>query len=141
MLNMLISSFLLMEESIEVHKKVEMSYNSESGELLMNVENTQAQYNSIINELEIDPRIVDIGSLQINAQGVRIHFSSPVICKSDGEEFETKMLGVRFDGLKVDDSNQDFSVLKRHLFGEQWHDAVERQRSRIENRKKRLREL
>ena len=131
----------MMEESIESIQNVDIEYNSTSGELKMNVENSPTQFNSLINELEIYPRIVEIGSLKINKGGILVKFTSPVICKSNGDEYETKMLGVRFDGKIPDDSNEDFSVLKSHMFSEKWQLGVERQREKMENRRKRLREI
>ncbi|MEA3458745.1 MAG: hypothetical protein U9R21_08735 [Candidatus Thermoplasmatota archaeon] len=125
-----------MQNEHQFEKTMNLKYLSSSGELKMNFESDDADFHSSLNELEIDPRIVNIGFLKINRDGTQIEFSSPILCKTDGEHFETQMMGVKFEGKKPDSLLKKMPNIQKKLFGGEWERAVEKQKERIENGRK-----
>ena len=132
----LIITIIQMNDLYKFERTMNIEYSSQSGNLKMNLEGGANNFYSFLNELEVSPNIVNIGSLKINRIGVHIELSAPVLCETDGEKFETKMLGVKFEGVKPDSLLKKIPGITKGLFGEKWERAVERQRKRIEERRK-----
>lgn len=127
-----------MEDGQRFEKKMEMEYSSNSGTLQVNAEHDSEMFQANANELELDPNLVDIQSMKINRKGVIVNFSAMALCETDGEQFVTKMYGVTMDGKSPDSFFNEIHSLKSHMFGEKWEESVERQRNRMEKRRKKI---
>ncbi|RLF57457.1 MAG: hypothetical protein DRN27_07765, partial [Thermoplasmata archaeon] len=101
-----------MKDGERFEKKMEMEYSSNSGTLQVNAEQNSTMFQAETQELELDPRFVDIRSMKVNRNGVIVNFSSMVLCETDGEQFITKMYGVKMDGKSPDSFFNQIPSLK-----------------------------
>ena len=129
-----------MDGKTHFERKMNMEYESNNGNLKLNIQDNEENFYSSLREIEIDPRIAVIGSCEIDRTGARVKFSSPLLCSTDGEIFDVKLLGVKFEGDKPDTLIDGMSQLKQHIFGDDWLKAVERQKKRMEERRKLIHE-
>jgi len=117
-------------------KKMEMEYSSNSGTPQVNTEQNSTMFQGDTQELELDPRFVDIRFIKINRNGVIVNFSSMVFCEKEGEQSVTKMYGVTKKGKIPDSFINQLHCIKDNIYGEKRKKTVERQRDRNEKRRK-----
>jgi len=127
-----------MDGKEQIEGEMEVEFHSQSGKICMQVSDTNAPYQSNINEMEIDPLIVDIKSLKINRNGTEIKFISPLLVSTDGEIINTNMLGFKVNGETPNKFFDDVDSFHAHNFSKEWFSLVEKQRKRIEDRRKRI---
>ena len=127
-----------MEDGEQFEKRMEMEYSSDSGILHMNIDKDEETFDADVNELTLDPMFIDLKSMKIDTKGIVVHFISSVLCETNGEEFTTKMNGVTIDGKTPDNFFNDNPMIKKQMFGNKWEESVDRQRQRMEKRRKRM---
>jgi hypothetical protein len=127
-----------MDGTNEIEEKMEVEYHSESGKISLNLLDNDATFQSEVEEIDINPQLVDIRSLEINRQGASVKFESPLIMKKDGDSIETKLIGFKLNGINPAEYFKDADVFQTHMFSEDWFKSVEKQRKRIEERRKRI---
>jgi hypothetical protein len=92
-----------------------------------------------LDEIVINPKIVDLYGLDIRKTVIKMDFKAPVICdKSNFNLLSSMMVGVKFEG---EDKNKfiEFIEERARSFGPEWDNAVRRRREEILARNKSVR--
>jgi len=65
----------------------------------INMEGTNDDYYAKLDEILINPKIVDLHNLEIKKNGVKMDFKAPIICNIDNADLSRSMrAGVKFEG-------------------------------------------
>ena len=122
----------------QYRKVVNFEYIPQSGKISLNLIDNDSTFESKVEEVDINPLLVDIRSLEIDRQGASVKFESPLIMKTDGDKIETKLIGFKLNGINPTEYFKDADVFQTHMFSDEWFKSVEKQRKRIEERRKRM---
>lgn len=113
---------------------VKIEYSKNSKEMKINLEGTGEDYLVNLDEVSINPKVVDVNNFEIRKSGVKMDFNAPVICDPANEDsIESFLVGIKFEG-------KDKKIIAKHLeerirsFGPEWEAAVEKRRDQIKKR-------
>ena len=116
--------------------KVRIEYNKNSQKMKINMEGSEGDYYANLDEVSINPKVVDVNNFEIRKNGVKMDVDAPVICDPDNEDsFEPLLVGIKFEG-------KDKEKVVEHIeervksFGPEWEEAVEKREKRLKDRLK-----
>lgn len=125
-----------MDDILQRKLGVKIEYNLGEDEVIVDMEGAENKVYTKLDEIVINPKIVDLHNLDIRKTGVKMDFKAPVICDTSNLNLlSSMMVGVKFEG---EDKNKfiDFIEERARSFGPEWDDAVRRRREEILARSK-----
>ena len=123
-----------MGDKLQHQQGVKIEYYVGIDLMKINMDGADGNFFAKLNEIIINPKIVDLGNLEIKKNGVKMDFTAPVICNVDGEELPgSMMLGVKFEGVDKKAFNEQIEGLVSRL-GEKWEEAVRKRKKQILSR-------
>ena len=88
-----------MTDTIQYRQVVGLEYTFGLGEMKINMEGADDNYYSKLDEVEIDPKTVDLSRFELNKNAVKMRFSTPVMCDiHGGEHYSLMKIGAKFEG-------------------------------------------
>ena len=124
-----------MTETIQYRQVVKLEYTLGQGEMKINMEDTDDNYYSKLDKVEINPKVVNLKHLELNKNGVKMQFTAPVLCNvNSGEHYSSMMIGVKFEGEDEDLLVERIDGLARK-FGPLWEKSVKKIKDEIQSRK------
>jgi len=120
-----------MTDLVQYRQVVNLEYQLGEGNMKIDMEGTDDNYYSKLDEVEINPQIVDLKNLVINKNYIKMQFSAPVMCNvRDGKHFSSMMIGVKFEG---DDKEKLVERIDRIAgrFGPLWDESVQKRKEEI----------
>ncbi len=128
-----------MDDILQRKIGVKIEYNLGEDEIMVDMEGTEGNYYTKLDEIVINPKIVDLHNLDIRKTGVKMDFKVPVICDTSNLSLlSSMMVGVKFEG-EDKDKFVEFIEERARSFGPEWDDAVRRRREELLGRNKLLR--
>jgi hypothetical protein len=118
---------------------VKIEYNLGEDEVMVDMGGAEGKHYTRLDEIVINPKIVDLYGLDIRKTVIKMDFKAPVICdKSNFNLLSSMMVGVKFEG---EDKNKfiEFIEERARSFGPEWDNAVRRRREEILARNKSVR--
>lgn len=91
-------------DKFQYRKVVGLEYSFGLGEMKINMKGTTHNYYSKLDEVEINPKNLDLNSIEINNNRIHLKFSKPINCNVDsGRYVSTMMCGTELDGKNKDE--------------------------------------
>jgi len=114
---------------------VKIEYIVNQSEMKIDMEGTDGNYYARLDEIIINPKIVDLYNLDIRKNGVKIDFKAPIICNIDTADLSRSMMaGVKFEGEDKDAFIKKIEETARS-FGPEWEKAVLKRKEEIQKRR------
>jgi len=124
-----------MAETIQYRQIVNLEYKYGVGQTRMNLGDSYHNYYVDVDEIELNPKIVDISNLSLKKGGLELKFSTPIICNvREGRYSNTMLCGVKVMG---EDKDKFVEVIAEDLktkFGPMWEERVKKLREEVEER-------
>lgn len=114
---------------------VKIEYNSGIEKMLINTDVDDENFYADLDEIVINPKIVNLNSVMIKKKNIKVDFNTSLILNPDSLKSSgvSMMAGVRFEGVdKSSFVDKIESVAKS--FGPEWERAVEKRRKEIKSR-------
>jgi hypothetical protein len=123
-----------MRDILQQKLGVKIEYIAGQNEMRIDMEGADGNFFARLDEIKLNPKIVDLYSLEIKNNGVKMDFKAPIICKLDNVDFSKSMMaGVKFEGEdkglfieKIEDVAKSF--------GPEWESAVRKRKEEIRKR-------
>ena len=115
--------------------RVKIEYSKNSKEMKINMEGDEKDHFANLDEVSINPKVVDVNNFEIRKSGVKMDVNAPVICdpENDDDSLESFLVGIKFEGK--DKEKVAHQVEERvKSFGPEWEKAVKKRKERIKNR-------
>jgi len=123
-----------MDDILQQKLGVKMEYNTSNPEIKINMEGLDSNYYAKLNDIQIDPRLVDLSNLEIKKNSLKIDFKAPIICNNDNIDFsKSMMVGVKFEGEDKQNFIEKIEETAKN-FGPEWEKAVLRRKEIIQKR-------
>jgi len=114
---------------------VGLEYSFAKGEIKINMEGTNDDYYSNVDEVQINPDVVDLDKFGLDRNAVTMRFSKPIICNINSGKYSSSMMcGARFEGKergllveKLEDLASKFGFLT--------DESVQKKKEEIQSRK------
>lgn len=88
-----------MSEVLQYRKVLELQYSLDTGQIKINLEGSNDNYFANLDEIDLDPRKIDLSYFEINKSVVKMQFSNPIVCNvKSGRHFSSMDCGVALDG-------------------------------------------
>jgi hypothetical protein len=123
-----------MRDILQQKLGVKIEYVVGQNEMRIDMEGAEGNFFARLDEIKLNPKIVDLYNLEIKNNGVKMDFKAPIICKLDNVDFSRSMMaGVKFEG-------QDKNLLIERIedvaksFGPEWETAVQKRKEEIQKR-------
>ncbi len=114
--------------------RVKIEYSKNSREMKINMEGAEGDYFANLDEVSINPKVVDVNNFEIRKSGVKMDVDAPVICDPDNEDsIESFLVGIKFEGKDKEKVVQHVEERVKS-FGPEWEEAVRKRRERIKKR-------
>lgn len=114
---------------------VKIEYNSGLDKMKINADVVDANFYADLDEIVINPKIVNLNSVMIKKKNVMIDFDAPLILNPDAVSASgvSMMAGVNFEGIDKSSFVDKIDDVARS-FGPEWERAVEKRRKEIRSR-------
>jgi len=123
-----------MRDILQQKLGVKIEYVVGQNEMRIDMEGADGNFFARLDEIKLNPKIVDLYNLEIKNNGVKMDFKAPIICKLDNVDFSKSMMaGVKFEG-------EDKAALIEKIedvaksFGPEWESAVRKRKEEIRKR-------
>jgi hypothetical protein len=114
--------------------RVRIEYSKNSREMKINMEGAEGDYFANLDEVSINPKVVDVNNFEIRKSGVKMDVDAPVICDPDNKDsIESFLVGIKFEGKDKEKVVQHVEERVKS-FGPEWEKAVRKRRERIKER-------
>ena len=91
-----------MGDTLQYRRVIGLQYSLGKGEIKINMDGTNDDYYSNVDEIQIDPRNIDLNTLQLEKEAVTMQFSKPIICNiKSGKYLSTMLCGAKFEGKEI----------------------------------------
>jgi len=88
-----------MGDILQYRRVVGLEYSLGKGEMKINMEGTNDDYYSNVDEVQINPDVVDLNNFGLDKNEVTMRFSKPIICNINSGKYSSSMMcGARFEG-------------------------------------------
>lgn len=125
-----------MRDILQQKLGVKIEYNVGQNEMRIDMEGNDDNYYAKLDEIILNPKIVDLHNLEIKKNGVKMDFKAPIICNINNVDFSRSMMaGVRFEGEDKDAFIEKIEETAKN-FGPEWEEAVRRRKEEILKRNK-----
>ena len=122
-----------MSDVLQYRKVKELQFSIVNGEMKINMEGSDNNYYTVLDEVEIDPASIDMSYLEINKNLVKMKFVSPIICNVDsGRHFSVMKCGTKFEGKDKDLFVEKLEGLASRL-GSFSDDSVQKRKEEIQS--------
>ncbi len=113
---------------------IKIEFNSGNEEMKIDIGETNSSFYANLDNISINPKIVNFNSIQLKRTGLKLDFNAPVICNLGQEEMSgSMMLGVKFEGKDKERFSREIEEKIRN-FGPEWENAVKKRRDEILSR-------
>jgi len=113
---------------------VKIEYIVNQSEMKIDMEGADDNYYARLDEIIINPQIVDLYNLDIRKNGVKMDFKAPIICNIDTMDLSRSMMaGVKFEGEDKDAFIKKIEEIATS-FGPEWEKAVLMRKEEIQKR-------
>lgn len=105
-----------MSEVIQYRKVLGLQYSIDTGQMKIDLDGTNDNYFANLDEVNLNPKKVDMSYFEINKSVVSMKFSEPIICNvKSGRHFSSMDCDVAFDGKDERLSVENIGGLKDKL--------------------------
>jgi hypothetical protein len=88
-----------MGDTLQYRRVNRLEYALGGGELKINMDGSNDDYFSNVDEVQINPNDVDLSDFKLDKNAVIMNFSKPIICNINaGKYFNSMMCGAKFEG-------------------------------------------
>ena len=88
-----------MGDILQYRRVVGLEYAFGKGEMKINMDDTNDDYYSNVDEVQINPELVDLNSLELEKNTLTMHFSKPLNCNvKSGRYLSSMICGSKFEG-------------------------------------------
>jgi hypothetical protein len=88
-----------MGDTLQYRRVVGLEYSLGNGEIKINMDGTNDDYYSNVDEVQINPSSIDLNNFQLDKEAVTMHFSKPIICNINSGKYHSSMkCGAKFEG-------------------------------------------
>jgi len=88
-----------MGDTLQYRRVMRLEYALGSGDLKLNMEGSNDNYYSNVDEVQINPNDVDLGDFKLDKNAVIMNFSKSIICNINaGKYYNSIMCGAKFEG-------------------------------------------
>jgi len=88
-----------MGDTLQYRRVNRLEYALGSGELKINMDGSNDNYYSNVDEVQINPNDVDLSDFKLDKNAVVMNFSKPIICNiNSGKYYNSVMCGTKFEG-------------------------------------------
>jgi hypothetical protein len=113
---------------------VKVEYYTGQNEMKIDMDNIEGSFYANLDKIQINPKIVNLGNLEIKKTGIKMDFKAPVICNPENfDSSKSLMAGVKFEGKdkfafidKIEETAKKFSP--------EWEEAVLKRKEEIQKR-------
>jgi hypothetical protein len=113
---------------------VKIEYIIGQNEMKIGMEGADSNYYARLDEILLNPKIVNLYNLEIKKSSVKMDFKAPIICNIDNIDMSKSMMaGVKFEGEDKEAFIQKVEETARN-FGPEWEEAVLRRKDEIKRR-------
>jgi len=119
-----------------LQKKLEVKIDLVAGhdEIKIDMDGSENSFYARLDEIQLNPKIVDLHNIEIKKNGVKMDFKAPVICNFNNVDLsKSMMVGVKFEGIDKDAFVKKIEETARS-FGPEWESAVTRRKEAIRGR-------
>ena len=110
---------------------VKIEYIVGQNEMKINMEGTESNYYAKLDEILINPRIVNVHNLEIKKNSVKMDFKAPIMCNPENFDLSKSMMaGVKFEGEDKDAFIEKIEETARN-FSPEWEEAVRKRKEEI----------
>ena len=122
-----------MGEILQEKLGVKIEYVVGQNEMKIDMEGTEGNYYAKLDEIKINPKIVDLYNLELKKNDVKLDFKAPIICNLENVISKSMMAGVKFEGEDKDAFIEKIEETVRS-FGPEWESAVRKRKETIKKR-------
>jgi len=123
-----------MADILQQKMGVKIEFSVGQNEMRIDMEGSGKNFFAKLDNILINPKIVDLYDLEIKKNGIMMDFKAPIICNNDNVDFSKSMMaGVKFEGEdkealigKIEDTARSF--------GPDWEQAVLWRKQEIQRR-------
>ena len=113
---------------------VKIEYNSGLEKMKIDTDVGDGSFYADLDEIVINPKIVNLHNVMIKKKNVKVDFNTPVICNPDSAKASgSMMVGVKFEGVDKYSFVEKIEEVARS-FGPEWEDAVEKRKMELKGR-------
>lgn len=121
-----------MGETLQYRRVTKLGYSLGNGQIKINMDGSNDDYFSNVDEIQIDPGNVDLNNFEIGEDAVKIDFLKPVVCNiRSGRYYKSMTCGAKLEGKnrvlyveKLEDLASKLEILR--------DEAVEKKKEEIE---------
>lgn len=114
---------------------VKMEYRIGQEKTRINMDESEENFYAKLDEIKINPKIANINNLEIKKTGVKMNFTTPIICRAESIELNSSMMaGVKFEGKGKTEFIEKIEE-KAKSFGPEWERSVTKRRKEIIKRR------
>ena len=100
-------------------------------EMKINIEGVDDNYYVKLDEIIINPKIVDFHNIEIKKNSIKMDFEAPLICNKDNINISKSiMIGVKLEGKDKNIFNEKVEEIAKN-FGPDWEEAVRKRKESI----------
>jgi len=109
--------------------KIECHYGVD--EMKIDIEGDENNFYAQLDEISINPKIVNFHNIEIKKNGLKMDFKAPIICKTRNvESASSMMIGVKFEGKDKKSFIEKIEETARN-FGPEWERSVRERKEEI----------
>jgi hypothetical protein len=88
-----------MSDILQYRKVVELEFRLGEGETKINLQDAENNYYSKLDDINIDPKEVDLSQVILSKTGICLKFASPINCNiRSGRHYNSMMCGAELEG-------------------------------------------
>jgi len=123
-----------LEDILQKKLGVKIDLVSGHDEIKIDMEGSENNFYARLDEIQLNPKIVNLYNIEIKKNGVKMDFNAPIICNFNNVDLsKSMMVGVKFEGADRDAFVQKIEETARS-FGPEWESAVTRRKEVIQRR-------
>jgi len=123
-----------LEDILQKKLGVKIDLVAELDEIKIDMEGSENSFYARLDEIQLNPKIVNLYNIEIKKNSVKMDFKAPIICNFNNvDPSKSMMVGVKFKGIDKDVFVQKIEETARS-FGPEWEDAVTRREEAIRGR-------
>lgn len=124
----------MVDDMLQKMLGVKIEYNTGLEKMRINTDVDDENFYADLDEIIINPKIVNLHEVEIKKKNVKVDFNTPVIFNpSSAGGSGSMMAGVKFEGVDKYSFIEKIEEVARS-FGSEWEEAVEKRRTGIQRR-------
>ena len=123
-----------MEDILQKKLGVKIDLVAGHDEIKIDMEGSEKNFYARLDEIQLNPKIVNLHNIEIKKNSVKMDFKAPIICNFNNiDPSKSMMVGVKFKGVDRDAFVNKIEETARS-FGPEWEEAVLRRKDAIRKR-------